>query len=432
MDEQRRSRGRLLRQAVLLASLCAAVGTPLQARPLGLTLSVERGGRLLALDAGSDSVTIGYPEAGRLRTYSLAPDAQPALRSEVKLADEPVADIAVDDRSAYVLAANEVRMRPLTDGPEAVAPLSFGKGGSSAERISVLGPGVVAATSPYSTQITVVQPETGDGRNLILLSGAPAQIESVPQAERVFLSFSNEPAILMTPIWEFGEKSSGVVAGVPWQPPYVGTRSLANATRFPLAIAARATSDGVEVVAVDDNAQQVHILAYRPTGGDFLGAMRSFPVPLAPWTEQDGAPAPGVVAVALARDADLIMLWSRRDRLAVLVRMTPEKDVVTAKIKLPFAPDDAILSSDGSRAVFLGGDTLFVAESLAARFDDLDQRVVSLQERLRDDGAAPDIVLSGEYDAATRAGIVAFQRQKGLAADGIAGPRTRKALGLGW
>lgn len=55
--------------------------------------------------------------------------------------------------------------------------------------------------------------------------------------------------------------------------------------------------------------------------------------------------------------------------------------------------------------------------------------VKRLQRALRNDGFNPG-QNDGEYGLATEAAVLAFQRSRGLLADGVAGPRTLTALGL--
>lgn len=55
--------------------------------------------------------------------------------------------------------------------------------------------------------------------------------------------------------------------------------------------------------------------------------------------------------------------------------------------------------------------------------------VVRLQERLKELGFNPGAI-DGQFDLGTEAAVLAFQRSKGLLADGIVGPRTFRALGL--
>jgi predicted chitinase len=56
-------------------------------------------------------------------------------------------------------------------------------------------------------------------------------------------------------------------------------------------------------------------------------------------------------------------------------------------------------------------------------------RVKDLQRRLKELGFNPGAI-DGDFGPAVRAALVAFQKSKGLLADGIAGPRTFFALGL--
>lgn len=57
------------------------------------------------------------------------------------------------------------------------------------------------------------------------------------------------------------------------------------------------------------------------------------------------------------------------------------------------------------------------------------QSVTTLQQKLRDAGFSPGPV-DGIFGSQTRAAVVAFQRSRGLAVDGVAGPATAGALGL--
>jgi putative chitinase len=52
-----------------------------------------------------------------------------------------------------------------------------------------------------------------------------------------------------------------------------------------------------------------------------------------------------------------------------------------------------------------------------------------LQNRLKERGFSPGAV-DGKFGLATEAALIAFQKSEGLLADGIAGPRTQRALGL--
>src|SRR5215510_6845248 len=55
--------------------------------------------------------------------------------------------------------------------------------------------------------------------------------------------------------------------------------------------------------------------------------------------------------------------------------------------------------------------------------------VKRLQEALKQHGFNPGLV-DGDFGPATTAAVIAFQKSEGLLADGIAGPRTQRALGL--
>src|SRR6266581_1978281 len=56
--------------------------------------------------------------------------------------------------------------------------------------------------------------------------------------------------------------------------------------------------------------------------------------------------------------------------------------------------------------------------------------VTDLQQKLKDLGFDPNGV-DGNFGPGTRDAVIAFQQSKGLQADGIAGPATLAALGLG-
>src|SRR5467141_396346 len=58
------------------------------------------------------------------------------------------------------------------------------------------------------------------------------------------------------------------------------------------------------------------------------------------------------------------------------------------------------------------------------------QQVAELQQKLKDLGFDPNGV-DGNFGPGTKAAVTAFQQSKGLQADGIAGPATLAALGLG-
>jgi len=55
--------------------------------------------------------------------------------------------------------------------------------------------------------------------------------------------------------------------------------------------------------------------------------------------------------------------------------------------------------------------------------------VGALQRKLEECGFSPG-KLDGQFGAGTEAAVIAFQKSQGLLADGVAGPRTLKALGL--
>ncbi len=57
------------------------------------------------------------------------------------------------------------------------------------------------------------------------------------------------------------------------------------------------------------------------------------------------------------------------------------------------------------------------------------QEVKTLQQKLKDRRFNPGLI-DGDFGPATEAALIAFQRSEGLLADGIAGPRTQRALGL--
>src|SRR5438132_13693335 len=56
--------------------------------------------------------------------------------------------------------------------------------------------------------------------------------------------------------------------------------------------------------------------------------------------------------------------------------------------------------------------------------------VTELQQKLKDLGFDPNGV-DGNFGPGTRDAVITFQQRKGLQADGIAGPATLAALGLG-
>jgi putative chitinase len=57
------------------------------------------------------------------------------------------------------------------------------------------------------------------------------------------------------------------------------------------------------------------------------------------------------------------------------------------------------------------------------------QEVIKLQQRLKERGFNPGVI-DGDFAPATKAAVIAFQKSEGLLADGIAGPRTQRALEL--
>src|SRR5512132_589101 len=67
--------------------------------------------------------------------------------------------------------------------------------------------------------------------------------------------------------------------------------------------------------------------------------------------------------------------------------------------------------------------SLFLKEGCAG------QAVAKLQARLKKVGFNPGRI-DGDFGPATKAALIGFQKSAGLLADGIAGPRTLKALGL--
>ncbi len=54
-----------------------------------------------------------------------------------------------------------------------------------------------------------------------------------------------------------------------------------------------------------------------------------------------------------------------------------------------------------------------------------------LQEALNEAGATPPLEVTGRFCPATETALIAYQIWHGLRADGVAGPKTRLALGLG-
>src|SRR3989304_2404722 len=55
--------------------------------------------------------------------------------------------------------------------------------------------------------------------------------------------------------------------------------------------------------------------------------------------------------------------------------------------------------------------------------------IKTLQQKLKEKGFNPGSI-DGDFGPATAAAVIAFQKSEGLLADGIAGPRTQRALGL--
>ena len=53
--------------------------------------------------------------------------------------------------------------------------------------------------------------------------------------------------------------------------------------------------------------------------------------------------------------------------------------------------------------------------------------VTKLQQRLKEKGFDPGVI-DGKFGPGTEAALIAFQKSEGLAADGIAGPRTLAEL----
>jgi peptidoglycan L-alanyl-D-glutamate endopeptidase CwlK len=63
------------------------------------------------------------------------------------------------------------------------------------------------------------------------------------------------------------------------------------------------------------------------------------------------------------------------------------------------------------------------------RQDSHGQAVVKLQRQLKKLGFNPGKI-DGDFGPATQAALIAFQKSRGLLADGVAGPRTLTALKL--
>lgn len=63
------------------------------------------------------------------------------------------------------------------------------------------------------------------------------------------------------------------------------------------------------------------------------------------------------------------------------------------------------------------------------RLDSKGSQVESLQQKLKELGFNPGDI-DGDFGPATEAAVIGFQKSQGLLPDGIAGPRTLKALGL--
>lgn len=63
------------------------------------------------------------------------------------------------------------------------------------------------------------------------------------------------------------------------------------------------------------------------------------------------------------------------------------------------------------------------------QLNSLGEEVKKLQTRLKERGFNPGAI-DGDFGPATEAAVLAFQKSEGLLADGVAGPRTQRALGL--
>ena len=81
------------------------------------------------------------------------------------------------------------------------------------------------------------------------------------------------------------------------------------------------------------------------------------------------------------------------------------------------------MAKSNSRLQRARGATLFLKEGSAGR------AVAQLQAKLKKIGFNPGRI-DGDFGPATKAALIGFQKCAGLLADGIAGPRTLKALGL--
>lgn len=121
----------------------------------------------------------------------------------------------------------------------------------------------------------------------------------------------------------------------------------------------------------------------------------------------------------------------RPDRAALLRRMEREDPAGVLRTLVPTASEYGRLMRHRARlerVVASGGWGPDVAAGIL-RPGDAGPEVVRLRERLRAMGLAGPS-LSPLYDEALTAAVVAFQERAGLAADGVAGPRTLGALNV--